>query len=836
MPSVTSPLPASQTAASPVAGLGAASDTENANGQVPRVDGRMMDTMAGLTAGLDDEGGKVLAQAVQWLRQHGNISNDGNGSSHSASTGTILGTGEPLNAHCVGTALILAQLGVDAQTRASALLSALPATEKNLEALHAAFGRSVAELVQGVHALLKLDQIADLGHAAGSASAKDPQSPSHNDQQTEMRRKMMLAMAADLRIVLLRLASRLQSLRWYASSRTPCPQAYARQTLEVYTPLANRLGIWQLKWEMEDLALRFLQPDVYRRIARQLEDKRGERQALIARMVKRLQQALADAGMAASVSGRPKHIYSIWNKMRNKQLDFDQLFDLRALRVIVADERSCYAVLALVHALWTPVSEEFDDYIARPKANGYRSLHTVVTDAQGRVFEIQIRTQEMHAFAEYGLAAHWRYKEGGGQSDRAGQAGEAAYHKKIAWMRRLLGWEQQAAAPSSIPEAQPQPPARSKEPASQRAHLQADERIYVMTPQARVIELPARATPVDFAYAVHTELGHRCRGARVDGHMVPLHTPLKTGQMVEIISAKSGGPSRDWLNPQAGYLASHRARTKVRAWFNAIELQARMAQGQALIDKELQRQGKTAVNRENLAHQLGFAKVDDLYVAVAKDEFSLRHVEAALRGGGGHALLREGASQGGGQAEEATPAACAPQGFFTPRTSRAAPASAKGVLVMGVDALMTQLARCCRPAPPDAVGGFITRGRGVSVHRQTCSNYRALVAKHPERDIAVAWGQPQGMDDSAGSPVASPNAGPAVYPVDISIHARQHPNLLRELSEVFSRLRLNVVSVNTHSRGSLAHMVFTVEVRDGAHMEQALKTLNALAHVTARRR
>src|SRR5690606_9014628 len=403
-------------------------------------------------------------------------------------------------------------------------------------------------------------------------------------------RKMLLAMAADLRIVLLRLASRMQSLRWYAESRTPCPAEFARETMELYAPLANRLGIWQLKWEMEDLAFRFLQPDTYKAIARQLEERRIERETFIAEVVAELQAMLADAHIPAAVSGRPKHIYSIWNKMRIKNLAFDRLYDLRALRVIVDDERDCYAALALVHARWTPVSDEFDDYISRPKPNGYRSLHTVVADERGRTFEIQIRTHEMHVFAEYGMAAHWRYKEAGAQGGTQRAAGD--YDRKIAWMRQLLSWGGETA---------PQP-ALAPEPAREAPA----DRIYVMTPQARVIELPQGATPVDFAYYLHTDLGHRCRGARVDGLMVPLLTRLQTGQTVEIVAAKSGGPSRDWLNPQLGYLASPRSRAKVRAWFNAIELQERISNGQAMVEKELQRLGRTAINLEQLAQQLGF--------------------------------------------------------------------------------------------------------------------------------------------------------------------------------------------------------------------------------------
>ncbi|RBP43477.1 GTP pyrophosphokinase [Eoetvoesiella caeni] len=721
-------------------------------------------------ADLEPEGRALLARAVEWARE--------------PLQGLLASTGEPLAEHGAGVVLILAGLGSDAPTRASALLTITPMPDGNAapnksNSLQKAFSAEVVALVQGTRSLLRLSNMA--GRSSDTAVA--------GGGQKEMQRKMLLAMAADLRIVLLRLASRLQSLRWYARSKLPCPVPFARETMELYTPLANRLGIWQLKWEMEDLSFRFLEPDTYKAIARQLEEKRTEREAFITQVVEQLQAALAQNRIAAEVSGRPKHIYSIWNKMRNKDLDFSKLYDLRALRVIVDDERACYAALALVHSLWTPVSNEFDDYISRPKPNGYRSLHTVVSDAQGRSFEVQIRTHEMHQFAEFGMAAHWRYKEAGAKGGT--QSAASLYDKKISWMRQLLAWEKDGVQPSG------QAMAEYEEAA---AETREDERIYVMTPQARVIELPAGATPVDFAYYLHTDLGHRCRGARVDGQMVPLLTRLKTGQTVEIIAAKSGGPSRDWLNVQLGYLASPRSRSKVRAWFNAVELQERISQGQALVEKELQRLGKTAINLEQLAQNLGFARADDLYVAVAKEEFSLRQIDYLLKEGEAPAQHDDKVQYSSGQANAA-------------RTGKS------GVLVVGVDSLLTQLARCCRPAPPDRIAGFVTRGRGVSIHRDDCPAYAALRLKQPERIIEVAWG----------------DTGEAVYPVDISIHAQERGDLLRDVSDVFGRLRLNVVSVNTQSRRSLAHMIFTIEVKDGEQIGRALAALNELSGVTASR-
>jgi GTP pyrophosphokinase len=712
---------------------------------------------------LDEQGAQLVERAAAWAAPR--------------FSGQAL-TGEPLAGHAAGTVRLLADLHTDALTRAAALLASLPLDDPAVAGpsrdnpIEAEFGPEVARLQQGALALLRLGMVA--------RQASD--SEAGTGGQKEMQRKMLLAMAADLRIVLMRLASRLQTLRWYAETKTPCAPSFARETLDLYTPLANRLGIWQLKWEMEDLAFRFLEPERYKQIARLLEEKRVEREAFIDRAVERLRACLAGAGIAAEVSGRPKHIYSIWNKMRVKRLDFSQLYDVRALRVIVEDVRDCYGALALVHEMWPPITEAFDDYISKPKPNGYRSLHTVVTDEEGRPFEVQIRTRDMHQFAEYGMAAHWRYKEAGA---RGGQvAASSDYDRQLSWMRQLLAWNSEV---------------ETQDGQGGQQQGGVPEHIYVLTPQARVIELPEGSTPVDFAYHLHTDLGHRCRGARIDGHMVPLNTRLATGQTVEIIAAKSGSPSRDWLDPRQGYLASPRARGKVRAWFNAIELQQRITQGQALVEKELQRLGKTAVNLEQLAQTLGFARADDLYVAAAKDEFSLRHIDTAFQ-------------QPAAPAEE--PAALRQYA----RSAESAETSGKsGVLVVGVGSLLTQWARCCRPAPPDSIRGFVTRGRGVSIHRATCPSYQALAAREPERVIDVAWG----------------NTADTFYPVDVTVHAHDRHGLLRDLSEVFARLRLNVVGVNTQSRQSLANMVFTVEVRDGEALQRALDALAAVPGVSS---
>ena len=711
-----------------------------------------------LSAGLSTDDGLRLVDAIGWVKQR--------------YLPAAAAQGESIWQHCLATAEILAGLQTDVATRITAIALALPAHDgKGLDPVAKQFGGEVGTLLQGTRALLRLGQV--------TREATD-ESVADGAIQKENLRKMLLAMAADLRIVLIRLASRLQTLRWHARTKTDCDTGFAQETLDLYAPLANRLGIWQVKWEMEDLAFRFQFPDQYKDIAKRLEEKRVERETFISDTVKQLSGLLQDAGIRASISGRPKHIFSIWNKMQRKAVDFDRLYDLRALRVIVSDERTCYTVLGILHEHWSPIGEEFDDYIARPKPNGYRSLHTVISDSAGRAFEVQVRTQDMHDFAEYGMAAHWRYKETG--KSTGPDSGAAGYDKQLAWMRQLLAWQNDAGSKQNGVEAQVSAGAGAITSA-------VSERIYVLSPQARVIELPLGATPIDFAYHLHTDVGHRCRGARINGQMVPLQTALETGQTVEIITTKAGGPSRDWLNPQLGYLASPRAKSKVRAWFNAIELQQRITQGQALIEKELQRLGKTAINLEQLAQQLGFAHADDLYVAVAKEDFSLRNVDAFF------------------SPQTSSPAT--PVHLVTGKPAVPKPGSS-GVLVQGVGALLTQLARCCRPAPPDSIAGFVTRGRGVSIHRADCPSFIPLSRRHPERVTEVSWGE----------------TGDSVYPVDLVVHAHDRAGLLRDLSEVFARLRLNVVGVNTQSKASLAHMVFTVQVNGAQALAQALTALN----------
>lgn len=706
-------------------------------------------------------------------------------------SGETLDTGENTLAHADAVARILADIGgSEAMQAAVYLVYACQHLNRPQEVIAKAFGEHFAALAVETTKLVQLQRQARQKAAEQQSQADLPAARGFTAVltagQTENVRKMLLAFSRDLRVVMLRLASRLQTLRHHAATRTDPGEALASESLHVFAPLANRLGIWQLKWEMEDLAFRFLEPQTYKDVARLLDEKRVEREAHVDQARQQLQLALLEQGIAASVQGRPKHIYSIVKKMRGKDLGFDQVFDIRALRVIVPQVDHCYAVLAWVHANFTPVPDEFDDYIARPKPNGYQSLHTVVRDAQGRAFEIQIRTQAMHDHAEHGVAAHWAYKEAGAKG-YAGVSASSDYDAKIAVLRQLLAWERDL---------------------SGSATGLFEDRIYVLTPDAAIVELPQGATAVDFAYTVHTNLGHRCRGARVDGAMVTLNTPLQNGQTVEITAAKEGGPSRDWLNPELGYLVSHRAKAKVRAWFNALALQETIARGREAVEKLLQREGRTALKLDDLATMMGLASAQELFEQVGKDELSLRAIESHLR-----------------PAEPQAPAEVTTSWVRKPR--RQAGGDAGRVLVVGVESLMTQLAKCCKPAPPDDIGGFITRGKGVSVHRSDCSDYQHLCRKAPDRVIAVEW---------SGQGAAGRDGKPTVYPVDVGIEALDRQGLLRDISDVFAREKMNVIGVQTQTVREIAWMTFTIEVTDARQVARAMAVVSDVPGVRMVRR
>ena len=691
----------------------------------------------------------LLAHAEQWALSHYA------GRQHPAGLNWL--------EHARGVAAILRNLGVDDEAQAAAMLlgAELPADREPLKEL---FGNPVAELVEATVEMGKIQLL------RGRIALVDRRT--ERDRQLDVLRKMLLAMAQDIRVVLIKLADQLQILR----ALTKCDEAQGREvcgreTLELFAPLANWMGVGQLKWELEDLAFQCLQPGDYRRLAEELDENRPDREAYLQEVVEWLHRKLEVAQIAGTISGRPKHLYSIWRKMQRKNLSLTQLSDIRAVRVLVDSIQDCYAALGLVHDLWVPISGEFDDYIARPKANGYASLHTAVTGPGGKVVEVQIRTHEMHRRAELGFAAHWRYKQDA--------SADAAFDQKIAWLRRILSWGGELASGDKAGHAI-------------GAGLFEDH-VYVLTPQGNVIDLPRGATPVDFAYRVHTELGHRCRGAKVDGRIVPLTQSLETGQRVEIIAAKAGGPSRDWLRPALGYLASARARTKVRQWFNTHDLENLLAEGRAVIEREFQRSGKTGQNLEALARRLKFASVEDFLVACGRGEVAPGKL---------HDLVIE--SMG-------------PHEAGKPVHHKLPDARPGAILIVGVDNLLTALARCCRPAPPDRIIGFVTRGRGVTVHRAVCRNAARLPAA---RLIEAAWG----------------STGTSRFVVDVEIFAIGGETLMRAIGEILTKEKTAIVSSTRSARGPHSRMVLGIEVDGLEQLHRVLSQIGKLPEVEAVRR
>ena len=658
--------------------------------------------------------------------------------------------GEPSENHAAGVLSILKLLHLDEATLGAA--SNIARTHGK-EALIKLIGDEPAKLLIGYRGLRQAQ--AKLVRNDGGLSISG---------QEEMLRKMLLAFGDDLRVVLIYLASRLQTLRWITHEKIEMPKAWAQEILNIDASLVNRLGIWQMKWEMEDLAFRILSPEIYRDIAKMLDSKRIERESFIGQIVSRLQEELNATHIEGEVQGRPKHIYSIWKKMQGKSLDFANLYDVRAFRVLVDDVKSCYAILGLVHNVWQPVPREFDDYIARPKPNGYQSLHTVVMDEHGTAFEIQVRTHEMHQQAEYGLAAHWRYKEGayvgtatppkakpansqgsGNSSHQTGTHSAAvAYERQIAWARQLISWKEDAW--------------------EQLKHHEIDDHIYVLTPLGKVIALEKGSSPIDFAYAVHTDLGHRCRGARVDGAMVPLDTSLQNGQTIEIIAVKHGGPSRDWISPSRNYLRSPRARTRVRGWFNALD------------DEE----------------------------AGTKPAESKAEVKP--------------------EAKVITPA---PEIVLKQSTRKQGHVG--DVLVVGVDSLLTQLARCCRPVPPDAIAGFVTQGRGISIHRRACKTFRGLLERAPERVIQTEW-------NHSDTSLALANDSKKVFPADLAVSGLDRPELMRELFEILTRQGVHVIDLRKSVKRGLAQILLTVEIHDSDALRIVQNSLEEVKGVTQVRR
>jgi GTP pyrophosphokinase len=665
-----------------------------------------------------------------------------------------LSSGQPALAHALDVAQTLSELKLDADAVAAALLyPAYDLSAGSRQKIREAFGAGVAELAEGV---VRMAQIGALTNRGGVSDKVEQQAV-----QLEALRKMLLAMAQDVRVVLIKLADHLQELRFVVrNGDAQLRRGTAELTRDIFAPLANRLGVWHLKWELEDLAFRILEPVTYKEVARLLDEKRRDRERYIEAVIAILAGELGRAAIKAEVTGRPKHLFSIYKKMQRKGIGFDALHDVRAVRVLVDDVKDCYAVLGLAHQLWSPIPKEFDDYIAKPKANQYRSLHTAVIGPEGKAIEIQIRTHDMHQHSELGIAAHWHYKEDA-RHDRS-------YQQKIAWLRQILEWKDEVSDTSELAE-------------QFKTELFADA-LYVLTPQGRVIDLPAGATPIDFAYHVHTELGHRCRGAKIDGAIVPLNTPLRNGQQVEILAAKQGGPSRDWLNPGLGYLKSAGARAKVRQWFNRQNFEADVAQGRALLEKELQRHGATALNLDRLAADLGYTRLNDLLVEIARGGVGPKQLHDALK-----------------------PALAAPEPSenLQPLARKSRVGAGSSVLVVGVDKLLTLTAKCCKPAPPDRIVGFVTRGRGVSIHRDDCANAKRL---DPERCVPAEWGEATG----------------ASFPVDVFVEALDRTGLLRDISDVFTRERINVTGTSTQTTAHVARMRFTVEIENLDQLQRVL--------------
>ncbi|MBA1149091.1 GTP diphosphokinase [Ectothiorhodospiraceae bacterium WFHF3C12] len=679
-------------------------------------------------------------------------------------------SGEPYFEHALSVAGIVAELRLDADTIAAALLHDLPKLPGyQRDVLREGFGRSIVGLVEGVD---RMSVITDL--------AEGP-STDNEERQSEALRKMLLAVARDMRVVFITLAELLHDLRVAKHQDETTRRRIAREAHDIYAPLANRLGIWQIKWEMEDLSFRYLEPDTYKRIASLLAERRVDRERYIAEVKEQISGALERAGIDAEVSGRPKHIYSIWRKMQRKGVDFHELFDIRAFRIMVRDVAACYSALGVVHSLWKPIPREFDDYIATPKENNYQSLHTAVVGPEGKTLEVQIRTREMHQEAELGIAAHWRYKEGGKQ--------DPAYEQKVAWLRQIFEW--------------------GKEETGARAFLDRikdelfEDRVYVITPRGEVMDLPRGATPLDFAYHVHSEVGHRCRGAKVNGRMVQLTHELQSGDHVEVLTSRASRPSRDWLNPSLGYVRTPRARAKIRAWFRQQDFDKNVSEGREVLDRELHRLGVDNTNLEQLAQRTRFGKLDDFLAAIGRGDVTGGQIASLL----GDELLRK-----------------RPQEPQLPRgPGQAEPAGGDDdVTIYGVGNLLTRMARCCHPAPGDAIVGFITRGRGVTIHRQNCPNVARMRQDNSQRLIEVSWNRRTERR----------------YPIEIHVEAYDRQGLIKDISGLLANERINVTAVNTHtdSRDHFARMSLTLEVTDVAQLSRVMDRIASLRNVRDVRR
>lgn len=656
---------------------------------------------------------------------------------------------EPVLQHLLAAAKMVADMDLLPEAVAATVLAEISSYLPNWqEIVSEQCGKTVVTLVQGIDEVQKLTHFAKVDTLA---------TPEERAAQAEAMRKMLLAMVSDIRVVLIKLALRTRTMQFLGQTPdSPEKRAVAKETLDIFAPLANRLGVWQLKWQLEDLGFRHQNPEEYKRIAKLLEDKRTERLEYIDHFLNIIRSEMDKVGIQYDVAGRPKHIYSIYKKMVKKKLDFDGLYDIRAVRILVNTIPECYATLGIIHSLFQPIPGEFDDYIANPKGNGYKSLHTVIVGPEDKSIEVQIRTFEMHQFNEFGVAAHWRYKEGG--------KGDSAYEQKIAWLRQLLDWRENMAESSKEDLA-----------AAFKTELFNDT-IYVLTPHGKVLSLPAGATPIDFAYALHSSLGDRCRGAKVDGQIVPLSTPLENGQRVEIIAAKEGHPSVNWLHE--GWVKSPRAISKIRAYIRAQNAETVREEGKNQFEKIISKITPKP-NQQQLCEKLGFRLLDDLFTALGQGEITPRAIQKAC-----------------GALVEPAPAPISATSMV--KKSKIQSGDKNGVLVDGESGLLTTLAKCCKPAPPDLIIGFVTRERGVSIHRQGCSDFEHLAKQSPEKVLPASWA------------VLDANQ---VFAIDIEVRANDRSGLLRDVSDALARYKVNVTAVQMQTRNLEASMRFTLEMK-----------------------
>jgi guanosine-3',5'-bis(diphosphate) 3'-pyrophosphohydrolase len=696
-------------------------------------------------------------------------------------------SGDPYINHSVAVAAILAEMHVPPEVIATGLLhDTVEDTKLSLSDIRRDFGDTVAKLVDGVTKLSHLPRVSrgdqhegDNGEVPEEEKLSPEQvSKRKKDLATETLRKTFLAMGEDVRVVLIKLADRLHNMRTLSYTKPDKQKRVAQETLDIFAPLANRLGIWQMKWELEDLGFRYVNPEKYKEIAEQLAERRDTREQQIVEIVISLQKLLAQHHIKNEISGRPKHIYSIYRKMQLKGKAFEMVRDVRAVRVIVPDISSCYITLGIVHNHWRPIPSEFDDYIAAPKDNFYQSLHTAVIYDDGKPLEVQIRTAEMHQNAEYGIAAHWRYKEGG-------KPVEEAYEQRILWLRRMMEWRQDVDDAQEFVDG-----------------MKTDvfqDRVYVFTPRGDIIDLPAGSTPIDFAYHVHTDVGHRCRGAKISGKLVPLDHALQTGDQVEILAAKQGGPSRDWLNPALGLVKTQRARSKIKAWFKKQNRDQNISQGRALLERELQRLGLNDINLEDVARELEFKSTEEMFEAIGCGDITTGRIFNRLSDRYIPVIEQED--------------------IIPVSAPKSETASSEAIKVLGLKGLLTTMAKCCNPAPGDPIVGYITRGRGATVHRQDCPNVLHMKMNDRDRLVRVTWGEHI-----------------HTYPVPIRITAYDRHGLMGDISNLLVNEGVNIVDVNVHiDRDSIhadvADMRLVVEIKDLEQLSRLLTKIENLANV-----